>query len=188
MAQGPSLCRPRKTPPQALLQLQPGRFSTAAPTSFCPTFIFVTEDGTISGWNGGQSAVLVVDNSDNGSRDGAVYKGATTADINGKRFLYVTNFRKARVEVYNTNFTRVRLGDDAFEAEGVPDGFAPFNIQNIGGTLFVTYAKQNSARQDDVPGDGLGFVLYLHALGPAYWKPPTRPLDEFALGCRMDSP
>jgi len=131
-------------------------------------FIFVTEDGTISGWNSGQNAVLVfpkndefglgVDNSGNGSPNGAVYKGATSGEINGNKFLYVTNFRKARVEVYDTNFKRVFLGDDAFEAEGVPDGFAPFNIQNIGGTLFVTYAKQDAARHDDVAGDGLGFV------------------------------
>src|SRR5437016_9000586 len=121
-------------------------------------FIFVTEDGTISGWNSGQNAVLVVDNSGNGSPNGAVYKGATSGEINGNKFLYVTNFRNARVEVYDTNFKRVFLGDDAFEAEGVPDGFAPFNIQNIGGTLFVTYAKQDAARHDDVAGDGLGLV------------------------------
>lgn len=128
-------------------------------------FIFATEDGTISGWNGGPSAVLMVDNSDNGSPHGAVYKGATTADINGTRFLYVTNFRKARVEVYDTNFMRVRLREEAFEAEGIPDGFAPFNIQNIGGTLFVTYAKQDAARHDDVAGDGLGFVLFFTPSG-----------------------
>jgi uncharacterized protein (TIGR03118 family) len=121
-------------------------------------FIFATEDGTISGWNSGQNAVLVVDNSDNGSAKGAVYKGATSADINGNRFLYVTNFRSARVEVYDTNFKRVHLGEDAFEDEGIPRGFAPFNIQNIGGSLFVTYAKQDSPRHDDVAGAGLGFV------------------------------
>ncbi|HEX4545244.1 MAG TPA: TIGR03118 family protein [Candidatus Acidoferrum sp.] len=121
-------------------------------------FIFVTEDGTISGWAGGQNAILVVDNSDNGSANGAVYKGATSADIHGNRFLYVTNFRSARVEVYDSNFKRVPLGEDAFEAEGVPSGFAPFNIQNIGGALFVTYAKQSADRHDDVAGDGLGFV------------------------------
>ncbi len=121
-------------------------------------FIFATEDGTISGWNGGQNAVLVVDNSDNGSANGAVYKGATSGEINGNKFLYVTNFRKARVEVYDTNFKPVRLGEEAFEAEEIPHGFAPFNIQNIGGTLFVTYAKQDAARHDDVAGDGLGFV------------------------------
>ncbi len=127
----------------------PGKFSH---------FIFATEDGTIAGWNGGQNAVLVVDNSDNGSANGAVYKGATSGEINGNKFLYVTNFRSARVEVYDTNFKRVRLGEEAFEAEEIPHGFAPFNIQNIGGTLFVTYAKQDAARHDDVAGDGLGFV------------------------------
>src|SRR6267143_355955 len=124
---------------------------------------------TISGWNPGANlamgakppsinAVLEVDNSDNGSANGAVYKGMTSADVNGKRFLYVTNFRSARVEVYDTTFKRVRLDEDAFEAEGVPRGFAPFNVQNIGGTLFVTYAKQDAPRHDPVGGAGLGFV------------------------------
>ena len=128
-------------------------------------FIFATEDGTISGWNPGANppssvtnAILKVDHSDNGSAKGAVYKGMTSADIAGHRFLYVTNFRSAKVEVYDTNFRRVFLGDDAFEAEEVPYGFAPFNIQNIGGTLFVTYAKQDGARHDPVGGPGLGFV------------------------------
>src|ERR1700730_8307912 len=133
-------------------------------------FIFATEDGTISGWNGGPSAFLAVDNNDNGSANGAVYKGATSAESNGKRFLYVTNFRAARVEVYDTNFHRVQLSDDAFNPDGdhdgddhdhdqrVPPGFAPFNIQNIGGSVFVTYAKQDAARHDDVGGDGNGYV------------------------------
>jgi len=68
-------------------------------------------------------------------------------------------------------FKRVRLGENAFDPDGdeghghddrdgghIPRDFAPFNIQNIGGTLFVTYAKQNAAKHDDVAGDGLGFV------------------------------
>jgi uncharacterized protein (TIGR03118 family) len=141
-------------------------------------FIFATEDGTISGWNPAVNvaagsnppsinAVLEVDNSDNGSANGAVYKGMTSAEVHGKKFLYVTNFRSGKVEVYDTNFNRVHLDEDAFEPDGngdhdgderIPRGFAPFNIQNIGGTLFVTYAKQDSARHDDVKGDGLGFV------------------------------
>jgi uncharacterized protein (TIGR03118 family) len=121
-------------------------------------FIFATEDGTISAWDGGKSAVLKVDNSDNGSADGAVYKGATSGEINGNKFLYVTNFRSAKVEVYDTNFKRVHLDEDAFEAEGVPHGFAPFNVQNIGGTLFVTYAKQDAPRHDPVGGTGFGYV------------------------------
>jgi len=132
-------------------------------------FLFATEDGTISGWNpavnllpGGNppspNVVLEVDNSDKGSNNGAVYKGMTSGEIEGKRFLYVTNFRAARVEVYDTNFRRVHLGEDAFDDDSIPRDFAPFNIQNIGGSLFVTYAKQDALRHDDVPGDGLGFV------------------------------
>jgi uncharacterized protein (TIGR03118 family) len=132
-------------------------------------FIFVTEDGTISGWNpavnipsGSKApsidAVLEVDNSDNGSANGAVYKGATSAEWNGKTFLYVTNFRSGRVEVYDSNFQRVHLGEEAFDDDSIPRGFAPFNVQNIGGSLLVTYAKQNALRHDDVAGPGNGFV------------------------------
>ena len=126
-------------------------------------FILSTEDGTISAWHSGSNAVLEVDN----SAGGAVYKGATTGDVNGKRFLYVTNFRSAQVEVYDTNFRRVRFseGEDdgpfnanSFSDETIPSGFAPFNIQNIGGSLFVTYAKQDAPRHDDVKGPGLGYV------------------------------
>jgi uncharacterized protein (TIGR03118 family) len=141
-------------------------FVLPAPNGKPAAFIFATEDGTISGWNGGPSAVLAVDNNDNGSANGAVYKGATIANLDGKRFLYVTNFRAARVEVYDTNFHRVSLPEDAFDADGddrgdgrrIPRGFAPFNIQNVGGSLFVTYALQDAARHDDVAGAGNGFV------------------------------
>src|ERR1700730_5482053 len=124
-------------------------------------FIFSTEDGTISGWNPGvnvTNAILKVDNSDKGSPNSAVYKGMTSGEIDGKKFLYVTNFRSARVEVYDTNFQRVQLDEDAFDDEHIREGFAPFNVQNIGGSLFVTYAKQDGPRHDPVGGDGLGFV------------------------------
>jgi uncharacterized protein (TIGR03118 family) len=155
------------------------------PANLQAIFIFSTEDGTISGWNPGANvaagakppsinAVLEVDNSDNGSAKGAVYKGATTAEFNGKKFLYVTNFRSGRVEVYDSSFKPTHFSDDAFDADGdgdgdrddrgdhdgdhIPRGFAPFNIQNIGGSLFVTYAKQDALRHDPVGGDGFGFV------------------------------
>ena len=124
-------------------------------------FMFATEDGTISGWNPGVSptnAVLKVDNSDKGSAHSAVYKGMTSGEIDGKHFLYVTNFRSARVEVYDTNFQRVHFSEEAFDDDSIPRDFAPFNIQNIGGSLFVTYAKQDGPRHDPVGGDGFGFV------------------------------
>src|ERR1700722_1257102 len=147
-------------------------FVLPAPNGNPAVFIFATEDGTISGWNGGPSAFLAVDNNDHGSPNGAVYKGATTAENKGKKYLYVTNFRAGRVEVYDSNFHRVNWPNEAFgvgedgdrdcdggaSAERIPRGFAPFNIQNIGGSLFVTYAKQNAERHDDVAGDGNGYV------------------------------
>ena len=134
-------------------------------------FIFVTEDGTISGWNPGfdpahpNNAVLKVDNSPN-----AVYKGVTTGDVDGVRYLYVANFRSGHIEVYDTNFKAVLSSNDhggehhgifseeSFDDGEIPEGYAPFNIQNIGGSLFVAYAKQNAARHDDVAGEGFGFV------------------------------
>jgi uncharacterized protein (TIGR03118 family) len=128
-------------------------------------FMFATEDGTISAWNPGVNvgkSVIKVDHSDNGSASGAVYKGMTSGEVNGNKFLYVTNFRSGKVEVYDTNFNPVHLGnprdDDAFDDDQIPRDFAPFNVQNIGGTLFVTYAKQDAAKHDPVGGDGLGFV------------------------------
>ncbi|HKV47453.1 MAG TPA: TIGR03118 family protein [Candidatus Acidoferrales bacterium] len=141
-------------------------------------FIFVTEDGTISAWTGGTAAVLKVDNSKiPNPASGAVYKGATIAEHNGNLYLYVTNFRSGRVEIYDSNFQPVKFthkdndfGESAFagfldnylaqpfEDFRIPRGFAPFNIQNIGGSLFVTYARQDSAKHDDVAGDGSGYV------------------------------
>jgi uncharacterized protein (TIGR03118 family) len=172
---------PPKGSPAGTLSTPTGVVFNGSPTDFLTIagtpgtsahFIFATEDGTISGWNGGQNAVLKVDNSDHGSANGAVYKGATSGEIDGKKYLYVTNFRSGKVEVYDTNFQPVHLGHDAFDPDGdddhdrdergggrIPRGFAPFNIQNIGGVLFVTYAKQDAARHDDVAGPGNGFVL-----------------------------
>jgi uncharacterized protein (TIGR03118 family) len=182
---GTVIIPPPKNAPPGTTATPTGTVFNGSPDFVLPNggpalFIFATEDGTISGWNGGPSAVRMVDNSDNGSPHSAVYKGTTTADINGKRFLYVTNFRQGRVEVYDTNFMRARLGDDAFEAEDIPDGFAPFNIQNIGGTLFVTYAKQDAARHDDVAGDGFGFVLF--------FTPSGRLIGHLQHGPWMNSP
>ena len=136
-------------------------------------FIFCTEDGTISAWAGGSAATLEVDNSQTpNATNGAVYKGCTTADINGTRLLYVANFRSGQIEVYDATFTQQhfspkhddddRFGDDRgsrapFDDDRIPRGFAPHNIQNIGGSLIVAYAKQDAPRHDAVKNGG-GFV------------------------------
>jgi uncharacterized protein (TIGR03118 family) len=117
-------------------------------------FLFCTEDGTISGWNGGTAGVLMVDNSSNG----AVYKGMVIGGTTTAPQLYVANFNAGTVEVYDGNFAPVKLASGAFTDSQIPAGFAPFNVANISGNLYVSYAKQDAMKEDDVAGPGNGYV------------------------------
>lgn len=131
-------------------------------TNLPASFIFVTEDGTISAWTGGltpaNNAVQAVDNSKvPNAASGAVYKAAVMGvNVNGV-FLFVTNFRAGTIEVYDHNY-KLATTDGGFVDPDIPAGFAPFGIRNIDGDLFVTYAKQNAQKHDDVAGVGNGFV------------------------------
>ena len=122
-------------------------------------FIFVSEDGSISGWNpnvDGTNAIIAVDNGTNNGTNKAVYKGATLGVAGGHNFLYVTNFHSGHVETYNENFQQTN--PNGFADPNIPAGFAPFGIQNLNGQIYVTYAKQNKEKHDDVAGPGNGFV------------------------------
>ena len=116
-------------------------------------FIFVTEDGTISGWSGGSAAVLKFS-----SPTPAIYKGATIAQANGANFLYVANFFNGSVDVFDTNYAPTPAPPGAFTDPNIPSGFAPFNVQNISGKIYVTFAKQSDDKHDEIDGAGLGFV------------------------------
>ncbi|MBV9300478.1 MAG: TIGR03118 family protein [Acidobacteriaceae bacterium] len=120
-------------------------------------FIYVTLDGTVSGWNPGVSASSAVIKVNNSSK-GAVYTGATIGEIGENEMIYVANFHTGKVEVYNSSFKPVTLSKNAFIDATIPQDFAPFNIQGIGPNLYVTYAKQNSTKTFPVDGAGLGFV------------------------------
>lgn len=115
-------------------------------------FIFDTEDGTISAWTSGSSAVLEMT-----SPTGSVYKGLAPGNNGSANLLYVTNFGLGRVDVFNSNFQPTTVSG-GFVDPNLPAGYAPFNIRNINGELYVTYALQNSAHHDDVAGPGNGFV------------------------------
>lgn len=132
-------------------------------TSTSAAFLWATEDGTIAAWAGGLSpnpdtARLAVNNSVKPSPTmGAVYKGLVFGtNVNGV-FLFATNFRAGTVDVFDHNYNPVTT-DGGFSDPGIPPGFAPFGIENIDGDLFVTYAKQNAVKHDDVAGPGNGFV------------------------------
>jgi uncharacterized protein (TIGR03118 family) len=116
-------------------------------------FIFATEDGTIVGWNSGSSGIVKADN----SASGAIYKGLGIGASGGSNYLYAANFFAGTIDVFDQNYAQVTLSGN-FLDPNLPAGFAPFNVQNLGGQLYVTYAKQDAAKHDDVPGAGNGFV------------------------------
>jgi uncharacterized protein (TIGR03118 family) len=122
-------------------------------------FIFVSEDGSISGWNPNLDqthAIIAVDNGTNRGVNSAVYKSATLGVANGHNFLYASNFHTGKVETYDESFHQVN--PNGFVDPNLPAGYAPFGIRNFNGEIFVTYAKQDHAKHDDVPGPGFGFI------------------------------
>jgi uncharacterized protein (TIGR03118 family) len=127
-------------------------------------FMFATEDGTVSGWNPNVSlnnAVIAV----NESKQGASFKGATMATANlpgntSQTLLYTADFTLGKIEVFDSSFHHVRAVEDAFrdnDDEDSPGSYSPFNVQNLGGNIYVAYAKLGSGNNQQ-NGAGLGEV------------------------------
>src|ERR1043166_454917 len=118
------------------------------------TLLFCTEAGTILGWNPAvdrTSAIIAVDN----SSEEAIYKGLTVGRVGHHHFLYAADFHNAKVDVFDGAFHLV----GSFTDTDVDPGFAPFNVENIGGRLFVTFALQKGPdNEDDQAGPGNGFI------------------------------
>ena len=114
-------------------------------------FIFAGLDGVISAWNpaAGNSAITVI------NEPGDVYSGIAIAQDGGANFLYVAAFSEHKVEVYDGNFQEV---EKPFIDPDIPTEYSPFNIQNIGGKLYVMYAKFNEEEGEEETGSGLGYV------------------------------
>lgn len=125
-------------------------------TTFAAAFIFATEDGTVAAWNPNVDpthALIVADN----SPSSAVYKGLAFGSNATGNHIYATNFRGGTIDVFDSSFAPAS-SDGKFVDTHIRPGFAPFGIQNIDGDLWVTYAKQDADKMDDVAGPGNGFV------------------------------
>jgi uncharacterized protein (TIGR03118 family) len=145
-------------PTGAVFNGGPGFVVTDGTNSGAALFIFATEEGTILGWSPGvpppppsTQAQPAADRSD----VGAIYKGLALDPVAQR--LYATDFHNNRVDVFDSSFTLLNL-PGAFTDPKIPAGFAPFGIQDINGTIFVTYAKQDADAVDEVDANGLGFV------------------------------
>jgi uncharacterized protein (TIGR03118 family) len=146
-----------------------GGFNLSGSTSL---FIFDTEDGTISGWTGGTSSILAVDNSVKPTpATGAVYKGLALVTNSSGRFLLAANFRSGQVEIYDTTFKATQvLGPGAFNDPSLPavpagsgsPGYAAFGVHVITvsstSMVAVTYALQDMPMHDPLKIAGSGFV------------------------------
>jgi uncharacterized protein (TIGR03118 family) len=139
-------------------------------------FMFCSEDGVISGWNeavSGTKASILFDN----SKSGAVYTGCAIGGTAAAPYIYAANFNAGTIDVFDSNLNlnpapfnqsvgpQPFSGSSSFSNASIPAGFAPFNVQNIGGTLFVTYALQNSTKTFPVGGPGNGYVAMFNLNG-----------------------
>jgi uncharacterized protein (TIGR03118 family) len=121
-------------------------------------FIFDSEAGLVSGWSPGVPPPPPSTQAQVGaSVPDAIYKGLAIADTPAGTLLYAADFHNARIDVFDSNFNRVLLSGSFADPE-IPRGFAPFNVQELGGLLYVAYAKQDAAGEDEVAGPALGFV------------------------------
>jgi uncharacterized protein (TIGR03118 family) len=141
-------------------------------------FMWVTEAGTIRGWNPAvpppppsTQSFVVADRSD----VGAIYKGLAIASTPDGDFLYAADFHNARVDMFDGDFSLVSP-PGSFVDPNLKRGFAPFGIQNIGGEIFVSYAKQDADAEDEIAGQGLGFVDRFDTSGVFLGRVATRGL------------
>jgi uncharacterized protein (TIGR03118 family) len=201
-----TLYRPDGAPVSLVVTIPPTSADTEPPIHAAPTgivfnplmnafllpngqpaaFIFDGEDGSIAAWNGAlkpiTSAIIKVDN----SATGAVYKGLAMASRpNGGPTLYATNFHAGTVEMYDSQFQPVMIPGSFMDPSppAVPSGatgWGPFNIAEINGFIFVTFAAQDADKHDDVAGPGNGFVDVFTTEGQFVMR--------FATGGELNSP
>jgi uncharacterized protein (TIGR03118 family) len=115
-------------------------------------FIFDTENGTIAAWSSGTTAATKVP-----SVAGSVYKGLALGNNGSGDLLYAANFGTGHIDVFDSNFTSTSVSG-GFKDNSLPAGYAPFDVKNLNGKLYVTYALQDAAHHDDVAGAGHGFI------------------------------
>ena len=126
-------------------------------------FLFCSEDGVISGWNPGvdsANALVLLDN----SASGAVYKSCALGGTAAAPLLIATNFNSGNVDVFDGSLNPVTLAG-GFADTTIPSGFAPFSVVINNGYVYVTYAKQDDQKHDDVSGPGNGYVAYFDMAG-----------------------
>ncbi len=114
-------------------------------------FIFANLNGTISGWPGNPAPASIIA----ATTPAAVYTGL--AIDSAKTRLYAANGAAGTVDVFDTAFAPTTT------TGGFPNpfpGLIPFNVQDIGGKIYVTYALPGlAAMRAATEGNG-GVAVY----------------------------
>lgn len=134
-------------------------------------FIFANLNGTISAWDTGKTAFIQV------TTPGAVYTGLA---INGAQTrLYAANSLAGSIDVFDSAFAPLSLPAGAFIDPDLPAGLVPFNVQEITGDVYVTYAPAGRASQISAP---------LGAGAVAIFDEDGNFIKELVVGSRLAAP
>lgn len=133
-------------------------------------FVFSTLDGTIAGWNPSVNPTSALTKA--AASDGAVYTGLAQGNNGSGNLLYAADVANAKIDVHDGQFSLTTLAG-SFTDPNLPAGFAPYNIENLGGTLFVTY-------ENEVSGGGIvnAFDFNGNLLRRINANGPGGPLDD----------
>jgi uncharacterized protein (TIGR03118 family) len=125
------------------------------------TTIFANLNGTISAWNSstGTTAQVVV------TTPGAPHSGLDMGSNASGDFLFAANPKQGRIDVFNDSFVLQNLGPSAFVDPSLPAGLVPFNVDNINGVLYVTYAAAGPPAARNSAPEGVGAVAVFDTSG-----------------------
>jgi uncharacterized protein (TIGR03118 family) len=146
-------------------------------------YIFDNLDGSISGWDGASSSAqtLLAGRGPAGPAPGtnfAAYTGLELATYDGQNLLYAANNITGNIDVFNTSLASVTLPGNFTDPGPNPLGLLPFNITELNGKLWVTYAA--AGPPSSAQGLGSGFVDEFNLDGTFDAR--------FATGGMLDSP
>jgi uncharacterized protein (TIGR03118 family) len=141
-------------------QTNPTEFLATDGTHSSPAaFIFTSESGMVTAWNPTVPPPAPSHTAEPAftATDGAIYKGIAIAHTSAGDVLYLADFHNGKIDVLDSNFHPTHLSG-SFTDPHPPAGYAPFNVAVLNGQLYVSYAKQDSDAEDDVAGQGHGFI------------------------------
>jgi uncharacterized protein (TIGR03118 family) len=152
---------------------------TSGAASGRSVFLFASQTGIVSGWNPAVPPPAPSTQAQIGGTADAVYTGLAIGQVGTANFLYAADFEHGNIDVYDKSFQIVPL-DGSFSDPNIPNSYSPFNIQNLGGKLYVTYAQQSHKEPDEETDRGSGFVDVFDTSG--------RLLQRLILGNHLNAP